>query len=341
MRRSVELSGIRSLPVVVTVPVRSQIRACHDVIKGGRKPLRPVILARCEGSLYAVDGLDTLEACRAAGLKKASCMVTDARDIPEAVLLHVGLCRRLPVNPFLVVDAVGWASERGAECAGLEPQFARLARLPLHGDVRKIFDKWILRLAERLDTLPPFWHIFGPLSEIRADEQSRALNSVMAFVHATGTSPDASSLRAILNQFAPKRGTTDHVAGIEGEGKMMPPAKPAQNGADTLPDTSRVSCECGRQWYVDTKNSSVRRVEDSENMVVLTDSGEPVYAMPQTVAEHLDVGGSPVHHYVIPGMLPAVLVSKKPLDGRVIGRVSCALNSPEQDHADSDTDVCQ
>ena len=329
MRRNIDLSEIRSLPVVVTVPVRSQINTCHDAIKGGREPLRPVILARCNGSLYAVDGLDTLEACRAAGLDKVSCVVIHTRGIPEAVLLHVGLCRRLPVNPFLVMEAVGWASERGAECAGLEPQFARLARLPLHGDVKETFNRWILRLAERLETLPPFWHIFGPLSEIRADEQSKALNSVMAFVHATGTSPDASSLRAILNQFAPKKGTADHVAGIEGEGGTAPPVKPAQAGADAVPGASRVSCECGRQWYVDTKNSSVRRVNESENMVVLTDGGEPVYAMPQTVAEHLDVGGSPVYHYTIPDTFPAVLVSKKPLNDEVIGRVSSALNAPE------------
>lgn len=325
MRQNIKTSDIVPLPIEITIPILSQIRAYTDTINQGQTPMRPVMLAKCNNTLYCVDGLDTLEAYRAANVPKISCIVVTAKSVSQALLFHVGISRRQPTNPFMVLDAMQWARDHGTDPIP-DTQHAKLSKLSFGDDIKKTYNTWMGRLAKKLDVMPPFWHIFEPLSEIKPKDQRKALDSVMAFVHTTGTSPDASSLRAILRQFAPVQdGTADHVAGIESDEKAVPPQSIPVSGNKPLPDTNRISCSCGRQWYVDVKNKSVRRIKDSENLTILTDTGEPVYAVPPEMAAHLDMGGAPIHHYIIPDTFPAVLVSKKPLQSDMIQRVSHAL----------------
>ena len=175
--------------MVVTVPVASQVRAAADMIRAGEAPPRPVVVASCDGIMYPVDGLDTLEAYRLAGRDQIECTVVEPGGLAGAVGMHLGLSRRLPVNPFCVIDAIEWMRKEGVPLAGVDRRYLRLAELDLAGDVRGAFDTWLGRLAGRLETVPPFWHILGPLAEMERSGQARALESVMAFVHATGTAP--------------------------------------------------------------------------------------------------------------------------------------------------------
>ena len=327
MRRTVQISDIEPLPISVTIPVSSQIRTCTHTILQGRAPLKPIMLAKCDKTLYCIDGMETLESYRVADVPKASCIIITVRNMAEAVLLHVGMSRRIPTNPFLVIDAIQWAKQHGANPT-LDAQHAKLFNIQFHKDVKPTFNRWMDRLAERLDVIPLFWHIFEPLSEIKPTDQCKALDSVMTFVHTTGTSPDASSLRSILHQFTPTQsGTTDHITGIEAEPYDRPTKEYTPPKTETIPGTNCIRCSCGVQWYVDTKNKSVRRIQDSENMMILTDSGEPVYAVPPDVAEHLEMGGKAVHHYVIPNVFPAVMVSKRPLPNDTIQEISHILQS--------------
>lgn len=314
----VRAGRLRPLPVVVTVPVASQVRAAADMIRAGEAPPRPVVVASCDGIMYPVDGLDTLEAYRLAGRDQIECTVVEPGGLAGAVGMHLGLSRRLPVNPFCVIDAIEWMRKEGVPLAGVDRRYLRLAELDLAGDVRGAFDTWLGRLAGRLETIPPFWHILGPLAEMERSGQARALESVMAFVHATGTAPDASTLRGILRQFAPAgRGRTGHVAAIEAEDAVSPPpAAPAGGGVPPVEGAGRILCECGREWYVDAGSGMVRSVQESNSMVVLTgQDGGPVYPVPLEVAEHMDMGNSPVYHYIVPGHFPMVLVSGRRLDG--------------------------
>lgn len=314
----VRAGRLRPLPVVVTIPVASQVRAAADMIRAGEAPPRPVVVASCDGAMYPVDGLDTLEAYRMAGRDQIECTVVEPGGVAGAVGMHLGLSRRLPVNPFCVIDAIEWMRTEGVPLAGVDRRYLRLAELDLAGDVRGVFDVWLGRLAGRLETIPPFWHILGPLAEMERSGQARALESVMAFVHATGTAPDASTLRGILRQFAPAgRGRTGHVAAIEAEDAVSPsPAAPAGGGVPPVEGAGRILCECGREWYVDGGSGAVRSVRESDSMVVLTgQDGGPVYPVPLEVAEHMDMGNSPVYHYIVPGHFPMVLVSGRRLDG--------------------------
>ena len=324
----VRAGRLRPLPVVVTVPVASQVRAAADIIRSGEAPPRPVVVASCDGIMYPVDGLDTLEAYRLAGRDQIECTVVEPGGLAGAVGMHLGLSRRLPVNPFCVMDAIGWMRAEGVPLAGVDRRYLRLAELDLAGDVRGVFDTWLERLAGRLETVPPFWHILGPLSEMERSGQARALESVMAFVHATGTAPDASTLRGILRQFAPAgRGRTGHVAAIEAEEPVAPPPS-IQSGGGVIPveGAGRILCECGREWYMDAKSNTVRSVQESDSMVVLTyQDGGPVYPVPLEVAEHMDMGNAPVYHYIVPGNFPLVLVSGRRLDGQDLEGVRRAV----------------
>ncbi len=310
---------LRPPPVVVTVPVASQVEAAAEMIRAGEAPPRPVVVASCDGAMYAVDGLDTIAAYRAAGRENIDCTVVEAGGAAEAVGMHLGLSRRLPTNPFRVMDAISWMSENGVSPRGVDRRYVRLMELKLADDVRGIFDSWLERLAGRLESVPPFWHILGPLSEIDVKEQGRALESVMAFVHATGTTPDASSLRGILRQFArTSGGRTDHMVGIDSQEAPRPSPKRGTPGAAPVGRAGRVRCECGREWYMDASRGDIRLVKETDHMVVLADGGgEPVYPVPRDVADHMDMGNSPVYHYVVPGGFPLVLVSARRLDGNL------------------------
>lgn len=328
--RVVEISGLESLPVSVTVRMGRSVRAIAEGIRSGEAPVRPVVVASVGGRMYPVDGMDVLEAHRMAGRAKVSCVVVEAADEAEAVGLHVAMSGRRAVNPFMVADAVRWMEGYGRAVVGADPRYVQLAQLPLADGVRETFERWIARLADRLEVMPQFWHIFRPLSEVRREDQARALESVMAFVHAMGTSPDVSTLRGILRQFASGLpGAAPRVAAIEGEDKgpaPAPAAKPERPRTAPVEDTARVSCGCGRQWYVDTKSGAVRRVREVDNMTVLTgDDGQPVYAVPPEVAEHLDMGSFPVHYHLVPGSFQAAIISARVLDEGVVERVAGAL----------------
>ena len=312
----VSIQKLKPLPVVVTVPVASQTEAAASVIRAGEAPSRPVVVAACNGMMYPIDGLDTLEAYRAAGHEKIECVMVEAGTAAEAVGMHLGLSRRLPTNPFCVMDAISWMMREGMSLAGVDRRYIRLMELELAGDIRGIFDSWLKRLAGRLETVPAFWHILEPLSKIEASQQGRALKSVMAFVKATGTTPDASSLREILRQFASaEQGRTDHLVGIDSQRASECEETAANVGTAPVKRAGHVRCECGQEWYMDVKRGDIRRIQESDSIVVLADGeGEPVYPVPPDVARHMDMGNAPVYHYVVPGEFPLVLVSARRLD---------------------------
>ena len=255
------------------------------------------------GTLYPVDGGDVLEAYRIAGASEVRCVVVEAAGVVEAMRLHVGMSGSRPVNPFMVMDAVRWIREAGGDVGGLDPRWVRLAELQLGDDIRETFERWLGRLADRLETIPEFWHILRPLSEVRLEDQTRALESVMAFVHAMGTVPDVSTLLGILRAVRretsggggpsgpPRRRRRRRGAGTAG---VVAQSGPENGGAGPLEGTSRISCECGREWYVDARGGDIRRVRETDSMTVLTgECGEPVYAVPREVAEHLGMGQLP------------------------------------------------
>ena len=159
-----------------------------------------------------------------------------------------GLSRRLPRQPVLCHRC-----HRVDEKGGLPPGRGWTGGTcgwpswTWPGDVRGVFDTWLGRMAGRLETIPPFWHILGPLAEMERSGQARALESVMAFVHATGTAPDASTLAGHTAGSSPPagRGRTGHVAAIEAEDAVSPPPRRAGGrrrppGGGRRPHTVRV-----------------------------------------------------------------------------------------------------
>ena len=333
------VAGMGRLPVEVTLKAGRPVRAISEAISAGGEPGRPVVAARVGGTLYPVDGADVLEAYRIAGASEVSCVVVEAAGVLEAMRLHVGMSGSRPVNPFMAMDAIRWIREAGGDVGGLDPRWVRLAELQMGDGVRETFERWLARLADRLEAIPEFWHILRPLSEVRLEDQSRALESVMAFVHAVGTVPDVSTLRGILRQFAGNRPEEEGEGraaaandgddgGGNGSGAAMPRYGPESGGAGPLEGASRISCECGREWYVDAKGGDIRMVRETDSVTVLTGGcGEPVYPVPREVAEHLGMGGSPVYHYVVPGQVRAALTSGRRLDGETLARVAGVLGA--------------
>ena len=327
------VAGMGRLPVEVTLNAGRPVRAISEVISGGGEPGRPVVAARVGGTLYPVDGADVLEAYRIAGISEVPCVVVEAAGVLEAMRLHVGMSGSRPVNPFMAMDAVRWIREAGGDVGGLDPRWVRLAELKLGDGVRETFERWLARLADRLEAIPEFWHILRPLSEVRPEDQSRALESVMAFVHAMGTVPDVSTLRGILRQFAGDRpGEEGRMAATDGGdgggGAAMPGYGPESGVAGPLEGASRISCECGREWYVDARGGDIRMVRETDSVTVLTGGcGEPVYPVPREVAEHLGMGGSPVYYHVVPGQVRAALTSGRRLDGETLARVAGVLGA--------------
>ena len=322
------VDSLEMLPVTVSIRVPSRIRDISEGLQAGCDTPRPVAVAVVANTTYVIDGLDILEAYRQAAIFHVPCVITEVESVADALALHMGLCCRLPVNPFHILEAVGWIKSHGGNAPILDGRYGRLAELPLAVGIPKLFDAWTKKLAARLDTMPSFWHIFLPLSQISLDKQERALESVMAFVYAMGAAPDPSTLRSILRQFAPPtRGSTNHVEAIDVSERpvaAVPQDISEQNKG--LDRTRRISCKCGEEWYVDTKSKAVRRVQDTDNMTVLTDDcGDPVYPMPPEAARHLEMGDMPVYHYVVDVPFPAVLLSARILDGRALRRVAGVL----------------
>lgn len=331
------VAGMGRLPVEVTLKAGRPVRAISEVIAAGGEPGRPVVAARVGGTLYPVDGGDVLEAYRIAGVSEVPCVVVEAAGVLEAMRLHLGMSGSRPVNPFMAMDAVRWIREAGGDVGGLDPRWVRLAELQLGDDIRETFERWLGRLADRLETIPEFWHILRPLSEVRREDRTRALESVMAFVHAMGTVPDVSTLRGILRQFAGNRpGAEGCVAatnddgdgGGSGSGAAMVQPGPDNGGAGPLEGASRISCECGREWYVDARGGDIRRIQETDSVTVLTGGcGEPVYPVPREVAEYLGMDSSPVYHYVVPGQVRAALTSGRRLDRETLERVAGVLGA--------------
>ena len=324
--------SLEMLPVTASIRISSRIRDITGDLQAGCDTPRPVAVAYVAGTAYVIDGLDLLEAYRQASMPLVPCVVSETESVADALALHMGLCCSLPANPFHILEAAGWIEKHGGTVPVLDGRFRRLAELPLAAEIPRIFDTWIKKLAARLDTIPSFWHIFLHLSQVPADRQGRALESVMAFVYAMGTAPDPSTLRSILRQFAPRtQGSTDHVEAIDAPAGRPAAAAPRDVAAEhdkCLDHTRRISCRCGEEWYVDTKSEAVRRVQDTDNLTVLTDvCGDPVYPVPAEAAKHLDMGNTPVYHYVVDVPFPAVLLSARTMDTSVLRRVAGALHA--------------
>lgn len=322
--------SLTALPVTVSVPTVSGIKTISDIIQSGQRPPRPVVVASVNDVSYVVDGLDTLEAYEQTGAVDIPCVTTKAGSVADAVCLHVNFSRRTPVNPFRVLEAVTWVRESGAKPPILDQRYERLARLSFDPKIPGMFGSWLERLSQKLDTLPWFWHVFGPLSKVPQGEQTKALESVMAFVLAMKAAPDPSTLRGILRQFIPAEpDSIEHVEAIPAPAEPVSDTPPNQKIQDDLrlDHTCRVSCECGKEWYVDVKRKVVRRVQNTEGLTVLTDDcGQPVYQLPPDLARHLDCDGAPVHHYRVNAPFPAVLMSLKPVGQTTLGRISQALS---------------
>lgn len=322
--------SLTALPITVSVPTTSGIRTISDIIQAGQRPPRPVVVAPVDETSYVVDGLDTLEAYEQTGAVDIPCVTTKASSVADAICLHVNLSRRTPVNPFRVLDAAVWVEERGAKPPMLDQRYEHLARLSFDPKIPNMFGSWLELLSQKLDTLPRFWHVFGPLSKIPQGEQTKALESIMAFVTAMKAAPDPSTLRGILRQFAPaEQDRVEHVEAIPAVYEPVSDTPPNQKPHDDLrlDHTCRVSCECGKEWYVDVKRKVVRRVQNTDGLTVLTDDcGQPVYQLPPDLVKHLDCDGAPVHHYRVNAPFPAVLMSLKPVGQTTLGRISQVLS---------------
>lgn len=322
--------SLTALPITVSIPTALGIKTISDIIQAGQRPPRPVVVAPVGEITYVVDGLDTLEAYRRTGASDIPCTTTKASDVVDAICLHVNFSMRTPVNPFQVLEAVEWVAKRGAKPPMLDQRYERLTRLSFDPKIPNIFGSWLKRLSRKLDTLPRFWHVFGPLSKIPQNEQGRALESVMAFVLATKAAPDPSTLRGILRQFSPA--DPDSIEHVEAIPNMAEPVSDTSANQETHDDlrldhTCRVSCECGKEWYVDVKRKVVRRVQNTDGLTVLTDDcGQPIYQLPPDLVKHMDEDGASVHHYRVRAPFPAVLMSLKPVDQTALGRISQVLS---------------
>lgn len=320
-----------TLPITVSVPTKSGVKTISDIISSGQRPPKPVIVAPISDISYVIDGLDTLEAYKRIKKSDIPCTMTKADDIPDAVCMHVNLSRRTPTNPFRVLEAISWAKKRGAKPPMLDQRYECLAQMPFDTKIPDVFGSWLERLAEKLDTLPQFWHVFGPLSLIPQNEQARALESVMAFVSTMRAAPDPSTLRGILRQFAPTdTDNVEHVEAVPNAPDIVPDIP--QNQDDTRNDlrldhTCRVSCECGKEWYVDIKRKVIRRIQNVKGLTVLTDDcGKPVYQLPPGIVNDLDGDTTSVHHYKVSAPFPAVLMSLRPVTPDTLGRISQILS---------------
>lgn len=322
--------SLTALPVTVSVPTVSGIRTISDIIESGQLPPRPVIVASVSEKSYVVDGIDTLKAYQQMRISDIPCVATEVSSVSDAIRLHVNFSRRIPINPFQVLEAITWMQEHGAKPPMLDQRYERLAQMSFDSKIPHIFGMWLERLSQKLDTLPLFWHVFGPLSKIPQGDQSRALESVMAFVLAMKAAPDPSTLRGILRQFVPADSDSmEHVEAIPAVSESTPETIPDQDTHDALrlDHTCRVSCECGKEWYVDVKRKVVRRVQDTDGLTVLTDDcGQPIYQMPPDLVKYLDDGSVSVHHYQVSAPTPTVLMSLRPISQDILARISEVLS---------------
>lgn len=339
----IRISEIEMLEHSVVIPVRSHIRGVGERLCAGEY-VDPVTIASVDGRRCAIAGIDTLLAAAECGKTHIECNDTGAMTSAQAHLLHVRMSRKLPVNPFRVIDAMRLVSaEMPISLSEMrEAELAKLSTLPLAATVRQKMSDYIQNLGERADVIPSFYHLCKMISKLKEAQQVAAFGKVLRFVDKYNEAariyavPEPETIEKLLTYIIkqhaePKAKTKKRAGKIEGAETEK------EAGYYHRPDRSGIDmrCECGLEYVFDAKRLSVRKRKKTDDVVILAgEHGERMYPIRGDMARYLGLNlETPVYYYAPGGddHGDLVIISKRRIPQDILSTMNeivCEQASP-------------
>ena len=302
----IPVRNIRTIPISTLIISDVKVRKLAEQYQEGKAMPKAISVARLpDRTAYIINGLDTLEAARQAGMETIPCITVDVETYKEALELHLDAVKSLPHDPFAVLDAINEIRKTDPGYEFPNEEYARLNELCISGEAKRTFRKMLVEISNENKSIPSFWHIFLPLSQLDQSEQAGAINTVMNFTKIQGTAPDTGSLKGNFRQFAitekEEKPKTVEILPTEEETTQIEDSVAGSEIAGVIHDPENhmvsLTCKCGITLYYG-------------------DTGRPVYTVSHDYASYLgiDVRASTFYKRLGDAENPFVVISAEPLD---------------------------
>jgi len=355
-RQTVSLASLSRLPIAVTVTPERDLRHLAEIIrKDGEVPpsMQVTVATAADGKSYAVDGLDVIEACGAAGVRDVPCTVVDVPGKLAALCMHVDRSAGVTVNPCAVVDAISMIREGGMSLknAAMDRRYRYLREHGISGKLKKAATEYLHKTAMESSHIYDLQAVLRPIVKLDEDMQVEAFRLATKYIGITGSVPDAGTMDRMISGFVKRSG--DNMVTIQEIDTGEDPKKPSgevkavtAGTEDTgyfyvkTRDSIHLTCKCKQEWYVELKRGVVREIDDSHSgiRVLRGNYADPAFYIPESHVKYLDLDdGSPVFHTELARTRKrpheqharggAVLTSRKRIPGDVIRKINGLLKS--------------
>lgn len=354
-RQTVSIASLSVLPIAVTVTPERDLRHMAKTIRkdGEIPPSMQVTVASAGGKIYAVDGLDVIEACRAAGVRDVPCTVVEVPDRLAALRMHIDMSAGVTVDPCAVVDAISMIEEGGMSLknAAMDRRYRHLREHGISEKLKKAATEYLHETARESSHTYDLRAVLRPIVGLDEDRQVEAFRLATKYIGITGSVPDAGTMDRIVSDFARRSGDNMvTIPRIETGGDPEKPAgevKAVTGGAGDAGyfyvktrDSIHLTCRCKQEWYVELKRGVVREIDDSHSgiRVLRGNYADPAFYVPESHVKYLDLDdGSPVFHAELARIRKrpheqharggAILTSRKRIPRDVIRKINGLLRS--------------
>lgn len=313
-RQTVSLSGLSRLPITVPItPERVIVDMAEAMREYGEVPSSmQVTVASAKGKVYAVDGLDVIDACRSAGIRDVPCTVIEVADEIDALRMHVDMSAGVSVNPCAVVDAIAMIEENGLSLKNptMELRYRSLFEQGMSEKLKKSTTDYLHKMAKETYDIYDLRTVLRPIVRLDDTVQADVFNMVTKHIKIMNSVPDSTALDRMISEYAKRSGSRVTIPGIEtgedpeegqaGEVKAVTVgSKDAGYFYTRTKDALHLTCKCEQEWYIERKSGTVREIDDSHSGITILrgDHGDSVYLIPEGHVKYLDLDiGTTVFH---------------------------------------------
>lgn len=309
------ISLLQKSPIRVTLHSAKMIEriatmACDPA---ERKRFSPIKVAALKDSMFIVDGHAIVEGLRSAGVDTVDAFVHQAESIDEVLSLHLRSNHHSPLNPFKIIDVINFMLERGEQPTNIVQKLQlgeHLTKLVgcrvIDQQAKNRLEDFIERLSMRYSNvvIPPY---FAEL--VCKLPQKIQLDVVEQFIAIMDTTlpdrkfafPGPETLEIYFKQYLKNKEREPVFFREEFRDEstlkttirditLTEKEKERTNAIGAIPGMALLKVEKPGFYRVNLIKKIISPIRDEKEFTVIEgDEGKKIFALPQNVAEFLNI----------------------------------------------------
>lgn len=327
----IPIAGLKECPVKITLHTDLQTEMIKKTARTEPDSIPPIDVAELAGekTMVIVDGHQRVEAIKSFGIDKIRARLHMVQNITEAVILHVRLNLKNPINPLKFYDAYEFLKNAGYDTKDipkklwLNESYSRLFRINLTEKGRQLLERYLDELASKYSVVHLPVYVIEAIGKIKDEQdQVEAIKMMIQMIPSNTPEfkqsfPSFDQLEIAFSSFRRGKEKDPVIFSLKDDSKSSANKSSvskkdrdevtlvhskeeldeAKEIVGNVPHRALLKCPHGTKFLVDMKDHTISEVKEDDRVISIGgDSSEPVFMIPPEHAKFLQLNfGDPIY----------------------------------------------